>query len=194
MDLRHLDTEPSREEREAVDAVIGAGAAPITVPLREARRLRANLLPALHALQDRVGRITEGGLGYVCRRLHVPPAEAWGVVTFYALFNVDEDRPTTVAHVCDDVACRLAGAERICGELNASLGREGKATGGKGWMRSPCLGLCDQAPAALLVVPGAPATEVLWGAVDGPSVAEAVRTGTAPEREGVQPVQPRDQL
>ncbi|MCB9683887.1 MAG: NAD(P)H-dependent oxidoreductase subunit E [Alphaproteobacteria bacterium] len=194
MDLRHLDTEPSREEREAVDAVIGEGETLATVPLREARRLRAHLLPALHALQDRVGRITEGGLGYVCRRLHVPPAEAWGVVTFYALFNVDEERPTTVAHVCDDVACRLAGAERICGELAGTLGPEGKAVKGRGWMRSPCLGLCDQAPAALLVVPGAPPTEVLWGGVDAPSVAEAVRSGTAPERGGVQPLQPREAL
>ena len=45
------------------------------------------LLPALHALQDRVGQITQPGLNYVCRRLSVPPAEAYGVATFYALLS-----------------------------------------------------------------------------------------------------------
>ena len=47
--------------------------------------MRHLLLPALQALQARVGWISEGGLGYVCDRLNVPPADAWGVATFYAL-------------------------------------------------------------------------------------------------------------
>ena len=29
--------------------------------------------------QARVGFISEGALTYICRRLDVPPAEAWGV-------------------------------------------------------------------------------------------------------------------
>ena len=45
---------------------------------------RTLLLPVLHALQERVGWISEGGLNYVCERLQVPPAEAYGVATFYA--------------------------------------------------------------------------------------------------------------
>ena len=44
-------------------------------------------------------------------RLAVPPAEAYGVATFYALLSTTP-RPPVVAHVCDDIACRLAGAER----------------------------------------------------------------------------------
>ncbi|CAM5425201.1 hypothetical protein STENM36S_09566 [Streptomyces tendae] len=49
---------------------------------REARDRRDQLLPALHALNDRVGWISEGALDYVCRRLTVPPAEAYGVEAF----------------------------------------------------------------------------------------------------------------
>ena len=49
----------------------------------------AGLLPALHALNDRVGWISEGALNYVCRRLTVPPAEAYGVATFYAMFSLE---------------------------------------------------------------------------------------------------------
>ena len=74
MDLRHLDTEPSADERDAIDRLLGPDPRETSVPLLEARRRRRLLLPALHALQDRVGRVTEGGLGYACRRLHVAPA------------------------------------------------------------------------------------------------------------------------
>ena len=44
--------------------------------------------PVLHALQGRIGWISEGGLNYACERLSVPPAEAYGVATFYAMFSV----------------------------------------------------------------------------------------------------------
>ena len=79
----------------------------------------------------------------------MPPAEAYGVATFYALYAT-KPRPPIVAHVCDDIACRLAGAERICEDLGRAVGPAGEAArdGQVGWLRSPCLGLCDLAPAA----------------------------------------------
>ena len=45
------------------------------------------LLPALHAAQARVGWISEGALNHICERLSVPPAEAYGVASFYACFR-----------------------------------------------------------------------------------------------------------
>ena len=76
-----------------------------------ARAQRHLLLPALHALQERVGWISPGALNYVCQRLTVPPADAYGVATFYALFSL-EPRPPRVVHVCDDIACRCRGRGR----------------------------------------------------------------------------------
>ena len=110
---------------------------------------------ALHAVQDRVGWVSPGGLEHVCRRLTVPPAEAWGVVTFYHLFAT-EPRPPRVAHVCDDIACRLRGAERLCAQLERTFGPPGTATedGRATWLRSPCIGQCERDPAALLVAAG----------------------------------------
>ena len=89
MDLRFPDAEPTLAEVQALDAVLGAS----TVAegwQRErggAHRAAANrhlLLGALHALQDRVGFITPGGLGELSRRLDIPPADAYGVASFYA--------------------------------------------------------------------------------------------------------------
>ena len=90
------------------------------------RGRRSQLLPALHAVQDRIGWISQPALNYISRRLAVPPAEAYGVATFYALYAT-KPQPPVVAHVCDDIACRIAGAEGICDDLRRAVGPEGEA-------------------------------------------------------------------
>ena len=111
---------------------------------------RHALLPALHAVQARIGWISEGALNDICERLSVPPAEAYGVAAFYAMFSL-APRPPLVVHVCDDLACRVNGAEDLCAELERQIGTPGTPTrdGSATWHRSPCLGQCERAPAAL---------------------------------------------
>ena len=127
---------------------------------RAAREQRHLLLPALHALQGRMGWISEGGMNYVCQRLSVPPAEAYGVASFYALLSL-KPAPKTVVHVCDDIACRVNGAERLIERLEGALapGRSG------GLVRSPCLGMCERAPAALFQSAGHEAADISIGEV-----------------------------
>jgi NADH-quinone oxidoreductase subunit F len=150
MDLHPIGAEPTEEERRAIDRVVGGTDADdaVRAGLEEALSKRHLLLPALNAVQGQVGWISPGALDYVSRRLSVPPAEAYGVATFYALLST-ESRPRRVAHVCDDIACQLAGAENLCRELESAIGPEGES-----WHRSPCLGQCERAPAALLQLAG----------------------------------------
>ncbi|MET7290653.1 NADH-ubiquinone oxidoreductase-F iron-sulfur binding region domain-containing protein [Streptomyces griseoloalbus] len=161
MDLHFGDSKPTDEERAAVDALLGPpessweGADRSAADLRwarggrEARDRRDLLLPGLHALNDRIGWISAGALDYLCRRLTVPPAEAYGVATFYAMFSV-KPRPATVLHVCTDLACTAAGAAGLCAGVEARLG----PGSGVQVERSPCLGLCERAPAALVIRAG----------------------------------------
>jgi NADH-quinone oxidoreductase subunit F len=171
MDLHVVAPMASPAERAAVDSVLDPEIGPPVSAFRggvrseaaghaargghEARSRRDLLLPALHAVQARMGWISQPALSYVCRRLTVPPAEAYGVATFYALFATTA-RPPFVAHVCDDIACRLAGAEETCAALERAFGpagapaRDGRST----WLRSPCLGLCERAPAAMFTIAG----------------------------------------
>ena len=163
MQIRTTGGPPTAEEIEAVDAVLGE---PVSLwdggertPLddhfarggRDMRSQRHLLLPVLHSLQDRVGWVSRGGLEYACRRLSVPPADAYGVVTFYDRFAT-EKRPPLAVHVCDDVACKCAGADELCAALESSFGPSGAAGAhsGAAWYRSPCLGLCDRAPAVMV--------------------------------------------
>jgi NADH-quinone oxidoreductase subunit F len=104
----------------------------------------------------------------------VPPAEAYGVASFYSMFSM-KARPPAVAHVCDDIACRVNGAEALCRELEQQLGKAGEATldGRAMWLRSPCLGQCERAPAVLFQRAGMEhADSSLTGATAAAVVAE----------------------
>src|SRR5262245_29653588 len=149
------------KEREAIDrALADAG------PGR-----RDLLLPALHALHGQVGWISQGGLNHICDRLDVPPAEGYGVASFYSMFSM-ERKPERVVHVCDDIACRGAGAESLCAELSRRLGPEGKA-----WHRTSCLGQCERAPAALFQVSGDEPREWALAPAGADAVVEGLATG-----------------
>ena len=103
-------------------------------------------------------------------------AEAWGVATFYHLFRT-EPSPPIVAHVCDDIACRLHGAEAICAALDAAP-KSDQWT----WHRSPCLGQCDRAPAALMIRAGtSPSADTLVEIKDAAVVISSLRS-PAPTR------------
>ncbi|WP_432856327.1 NAD(P)H-dependent oxidoreductase subunit E [Amycolatopsis sp. CA-161197] len=173
MDLQFLDAKASFEERAAIDA-LPEGAA------------RDQLLPALHAVNDRVGWISQGALNYICEKLHVPPAEAYGVASFYSLFSLTE-QPERVVHVCTDLACRVNGADTVCDTLTEHVGPAGKARGGVTWLRSPCLGVCEKAPAALAFEAGDPPGSELLAPATGASVVLAARRSPSTE-DGPAPV------
>jgi NADH-quinone oxidoreductase subunit F len=188
-----MQAEASPEERAAVDALLGppesgwAGALERSAADMRfsrggsaSRERRDLLLPALHALQSRVGWISEGGMNYVCERLTVPPAEAYGVATFYAMFSVHE-RPGTVVHVCDDLACRVAGAASMCDALERRIGPEGEASGDATWVRSPCLGMCERAPAALVQRAGEGVADSAIGSVTEAEVERLLTGGVGAE-------------
>jgi NADH-quinone oxidoreductase subunit F len=194
MDLHVIGPLASPAERAAVDAVLGPATSGWHGGGRdsrleghaargghEARSRRDLLLPALHALQDRVGQISQPGLNYVCRRLSVPPAEAYGVATFYALFAT-QARPPSVAHLCDDIACRLAGAEDVIADVSRALGASGTPArdGRMTWLRSPCLGLCEVAPAALFTIAGETPRREAVAPVDAAAVMARLEAAAAP--------------
>jgi len=198
MDIRLLAAAPTADERAAVDALLGpprsawdGGArgsdrdARVAHGGREQRERRTLLLPALQAVQARAGWVTPGGLNYVCERLGVPPAEAWSVATFYAMLATTP-RPRRVVHVCDDIGCRARGAASLCERIEREAGpalphADGHAA--SGWMRSPCLGLCDAGPVALFTEAGEKPMELLLGHVTAHTV-HTMLAGPVPPPDG----------
>ncbi len=147
--------EPTEAERAAVaDAVVlqdpgqityeAAGPALVFEDERVARggqerifNRRHLLLPVLHDVRDAIGWLSEGATNEIARVLQVPPAEVFGVASFYELFTFEDPGAADVLHICDDTACRIRGAEGLKEELAGN----GHVVHG-----SPCLGLCEQAP------------------------------------------------
>jgi NADH-quinone oxidoreductase subunit F len=184
VDLHLLDASPSAEERAAVDGLLGAPETGWEGGKRAAsdwdlargghaaRGRRHDLLPALHAVNDRLGWISQGALNYICQRLTVPPAEAYGVASFYALFSL-KPTPRRVVHLCTDLACKAAGSDSVRAGLSKGLGREGAAAGDVAWHESPCLGLCERAPAALVIEAGDPHRQQVVAPVNAGSILDA---------------------
>ena len=151
MDLKLSSQLASDAARTAVDGVLGPPIAGWDGGERDAgdhRVARAGagvhgerhrLIAVLHAVQDREGWISPGATNYIAQRLDVAPAEIYGVASFYALFALRE-RPARTVHVCVDLACRMVGSD----EASVPIGAH----------PSPCLGLCERAPAALVVEAG----------------------------------------
>src|SRR5919106_4379234 len=113
---------------------------------------RSGLLPALHAAQKLYGWISEPVATEISKSLRVPLADVHGVIEFYSLFY-NEPVGKRIIRVCTDQACALKGAEGVLHHLCAHHGLEpGQTTDDLSLTieSSPCLGLCEQAPAALV--------------------------------------------
>ena len=163
MDLHLTDARANPEERAAIDSELSRleygcpSGEPEAADTRadfafDGHGQRHKLLPVLHAVQNRIGWISHGAINYVALRLDIAPAEIHGVASFYGIFSL-QSRPPLVAHVCDDIACFTRGSDKLCAQLERNLGPAGsKCNGGRAtWLRSQCLGLCERAPAALIV-------------------------------------------
>ena len=153
-DLHISDAQPTAIEAKAIDATLPNSAAVQQVSERlvlagvtRRRELRHHLLPALHAAQNARGWISPGAVNHIADRLQVPPAEIYGVASFYEMFRTsDPGHSDDVVHVCVDAACQIAGAD----DLASSLGVQHAVH------RSPCLGQCERAPAIFVQGCGRP--------------------------------------
>ena len=113
---------------------------------------RSGLLPALHAAQKIYGWISEPVAGEIARALKIPLADIHGVIEFYSLFY-NQPVGKRIIRVCTDQACALKGADEVLDHLCSHHGLapgETKTDLSLTIESSPCLGLCEQAPAALV--------------------------------------------
>ncbi|TDC26397.1 NADH-quinone oxidoreductase subunit E [Streptomyces sp. 8K308] len=174
MELHFSGATATEQERDAVDAALATRDDDPEAPAHR----RDLLLPALHAVHERIGWISPGALEHLCRRLEIPPASAYGVASFYSLFSLTP-RPRRVLHVCTDLACKTAGGDALAAAAERELGPPGQPDGALQWLRSPCLGVCERAPAALVFEAGEVAAEQVLAPTGVPELLAAARTGPA---------------
>jgi NADH:ubiquinone oxidoreductase subunit F (NADH-binding)/NADH:ubiquinone oxidoreductase subunit E len=113
-----------------------------------APRRRDLLIEHLHKIQDQFGCLSAAHLAALAQELSLAQAEVYEVATFYHHFDVvreGEDAPAALTvRVCDGLACEMAGAGDLLSKLPAILQADVRV------IPAPCIGRCEQAPAAVV--------------------------------------------
>lgn len=188
MDLRTTGGPPTPEEKQAIDLVIDTfiSLEPSDVDtsydtnideelaLYSKGNHRDLLLPALHGLQEKIGWLSRGAIDYLSIRLGSPPAETYGIASFYALFSFEQTGPTII-HVCDDIACRTSQGKDPAESIEDILGLPDEQHGGIMWTRSPCLGRCEEGSAALIQRSGENPKQILCAPIDVDDILETIK-------------------
>ncbi|MEJ8848690.1 NADH-ubiquinone oxidoreductase-F iron-sulfur binding region domain-containing protein [Variovorax rhizosphaerae] len=120
-------------------------------PRPEGGHRRDLLIEYLHILNDAHRGLHDTHLVALAAEMKIPMAEVYEVATFYHHFEVlrgDEQAPRLTVRVCDSLSCELAGAGDLLERLPALLGAAGQ--GDVRVVPVPCIGRCEQAPAALV--------------------------------------------
>ncbi|TMH35906.1 MAG: NADH-quinone oxidoreductase subunit F, partial [Betaproteobacteria bacterium] len=143
--------EPTRQrKREAPKGrrVDPAALAEVQATLGGSSRQRDLLIEHLHKLQDRFGHLSAAHLAALAQEMRLPQAEVYEVASFYHHFDIVKEGEAAPAaltvRVCDGLSCELAGADDLLAKLPALLGREVRV------IAAPCIGRCEQAPAAVV--------------------------------------------
>ncbi len=136
--------------------------------LGDAARRRDLLIEHLHRIQDALGSLPAAHLAALAQEMGLAQAEVYEVASFYHHFDLvpdGQERPAALTvRVCEGLSCEMAGARELLARLPAILGGEVRVVPG------PCLGRCEQAPAALVGrrAVGKATPERLGAAIDAP--------------------------
>jgi NADH:ubiquinone oxidoreductase subunit F (NADH-binding)/NADH:ubiquinone oxidoreductase subunit E len=114
--------------------------------LGEQSRQADLLIEYLHLIQDAYGCLSAAHLAALAEEMKLAQAEVYEVATFYHHFDVVKEGDAAPAaltvRVCDGLSCDMAGARDLLERLPAILGKDVRVIG------APCIGRCEQAPAA----------------------------------------------
>lgn len=135
-----------------------------------------SLIPALNAIQARLGWLPREELEELSRTMRRPLYEIQGLISFYPHFRTTAPAKVQVS-VCHDLSCWLRSADDRIAEIRARYGDDTEIE----LNEVSCLGRCDSAPAVAVNEHPAPAAGVdaLVAAAREAELDEAGVTGRA---------------
>ncbi|MCX7749855.1 MAG: NAD(P)H-dependent oxidoreductase subunit E [Clostridia bacterium] len=110
------------------------------------------LIEILHRAQDIFGYLPRDVQLFIARKLGIPGAEVFGVVSFYSYFSTKPSGKHTIS-VCMGTACFVRGADKIIGKFKERLGIESNETTEDGMFTIKdvrCIGACGLAPVVMV--------------------------------------------
>ena len=119
--------------------------------LAENRDVPGATMIILNELQSQIGHISIPMQAYVAQKLHVPPQQIYGVVSFYSFFTTHPRGKHTIK-VCLGTACYVGGAPQLLEKVRQLLKVEPGQTTEDGLITVEvcrCVGACSQAPVVM---------------------------------------------
>jgi NADH:ubiquinone oxidoreductase subunit F (NADH-binding)/NADH:ubiquinone oxidoreductase subunit E len=101
-----------------------------------------SLIPALQAIQERIGWLPREELEALSRDTRRPLYEIQGLVSFYPHFR-STPPPKVALHACHDLSCWLQGADQRLAALRDRYDGDAEVE----FTEVSCIGRCDAAPA-----------------------------------------------
>ena len=126
------------------------------------------LLDILIDVEAKYGYVGSEAMDRIAETVGVPRVQVEEVVSFYSFLH-SEPRGKVVIRLCNDVIDNLRGADRVAEGMKKELGIDFGETTEDGLFtleRAPCIGMTDQAPAALvndIVVPSLSTSKAVRG-------------------------------
>jgi [NiFe] hydrogenase diaphorase moiety large subunit len=113
---------------------------------------RTRLMDILGEIQAGLLCVDSSSAEAVAGALGIHRIDVESVVSFYAFFS-SEPKGKVIIRVCDDVVDKMYGAEKIAGVFSSELGIKIGETSKDGMFTleyTPCVGMSDQPPAAII--------------------------------------------
>jgi len=110
------------------------------------------MIDILWSVQDQLGWISVEAMELIAKYTGTFRVEVEGVVSFYSFFH-QQPQGKFIIYLCDDIIDRHAGMKDVEDALKDVLKIEAGQTTSDGlfsYHHTPCIGMCDQAPAALV--------------------------------------------
>jgi len=113
---------------------------------------KGELIRVLHKAQEIFGYLPQEVQKFVSKKLNVPTAKVFGVVSFYSFFTMEPKGEHDIS-ICLGTACYVRGAEKVTDAFKKELGIElGETTeDGKFSLTGlRCVGACGLAPVVMV--------------------------------------------
>jgi [NiFe] hydrogenase diaphorase moiety large subunit len=113
---------------------------------------RTKMMDIVRQVQQSFGQVSSEAMDIIAKSVNCHRVEVEGIVTFYAFFS-KKPKGKVVIRLCNDVIDKMAGVGTVAEAFKKELGIDFGQTTPDGKITleyAPCIGMCDQAPAAII--------------------------------------------
>ncbi|HBG27581.1 MAG: NADH:ubiquinone oxidoreductase [Planctomycetes bacterium GWF2_41_51] len=113
---------------------------------------RTKMMDIVRGVQEKFGQVSSEAMNLIAKSVNCHRVEVESVVSFYAFLS-KKPKGKIVIRLCNDVIDKMAGLAPVADAFKKELGIDFGQTTPDGKITleyTPCIGMCDQAPAALV--------------------------------------------